>query len=50
MSFTTTDRALELAKLGEGCRILDIGCGEGDVVAYLTEKCRMKAEGIDMNL
>ena len=50
MSFTTTDRALELAKLGEGCRILDIGCGEGDVVAYLTEKCGMEAEGIDMNL
>ena len=44
MSFTTTDRALELAKLGEGCRILDIGCGEGDVVAYLTEKCGREAE------
>lgn len=50
MSFTITDRALELAKLGEGCRVLDIGCGEGDVVAYLTEKCGMEAEGIDMNL
>ena len=50
MSFTTTDRALELAKLEKAGRILDIGCGEGDVVAYLTEKYGMEAEGIDMNL
>jgi ubiquinone/menaquinone biosynthesis C-methylase UbiE len=50
MSFTTTDRALELAKVQKGSRILDIGCGDGDVVAYLAEKCGMEAEGIDINL
>ena len=45
-----TDRGLELAGLRPGSRILDIGCGEGDTVAYLQEEKGMQAEGIDMNL
>lgn len=48
--FDITDRALELAGLKEGSKFLDIGCGEGDTVAHLTEDCGMHAEGIDMNL
>ena len=48
--FDITDRGLELARFKEGSRILDIGCGEGDTVAHLTEDLGMKAEGIDMNL
>ena len=45
-----TDRGLALAGLRSGSRILDIGCGEGDTVAYLKEVQGMDAEGIDMNL
>lgn len=48
--FQLTDRGVQLAKLGEGSRILDIGCGEGDTVAYLAEKYAMKTEGIEMSL
>ena len=45
-----TDRGLELAGLWPGSRMLDIGCGEGDTVAYLQDEKGMQAEGIDMNL
>lgn len=45
-----TDRGVELAALREGSRVLDIGCGEGDTVAYLGEQYGIRAEGIDMNL
>lgn len=45
-----TDRGLELAGLRSGSRVLDIGCGDGDTVAYLKETKGMDAEGIDLNL
>lgn len=48
-TFDITERALELTGLEKGSRLLDIGCGEGDDVAWLTKK-GMRAEGIDMNL
>ena len=44
------DRAVEMAGLKKGSRILDIGCGEGDTVAYLRDELGMDAEGIDTNL
>lgn len=48
--FEITDRGIELAKLKEGSRVLDIGCGEGDTVNRLNTKYGMKAEGIEMSL
>lgn len=45
-----TQRGLEMAGLKEGGRVLDVGCGEGDSVAWLNEEKGMKAEGIDINL
>lgn len=48
--FDITDRGMELAGLKKGSRLLDIGCGEGDTVAHLSEDLGMNAEGIDMNL
>ena len=48
--FAITDRGLEIAGLKKGDRVLDIGCGEGDTVAYLKEELGMEAEGIDMSL
>ncbi len=48
--FDITDKATEAAGLKKGDRVLDIGCGEGDTVAHLSEKYGLKAEGIDMNL
>ncbi|MGN0693709.1 MAG: DVU_1556 family methyltransferase [Lentihominibacter sp.] len=48
--FSITDRGIELAGLGKGARVLDIGCGEGDTVNRLNTKYGMKAEGIEMSL
>ncbi|MDO4544801.1 MAG: methyltransferase domain-containing protein [Bacillota bacterium] len=48
--FTITDRAVELANFKKGSKLLDIGCGEGDTIAHLTEDLGMEAEGIEMNL
>ena len=47
--FESTNKALEKANYKMGSRILDIGCGEGDTVDYLS-KMGLKAEGIDINL
>ena len=47
---TTIDRGIELAGIKEGSRILDIGCGEGDVLNHLVSDLGMKGEGIDINL
>ncbi len=47
--FQITDRAIELAKLKKGFKVLDVGCGEGDTVNHLNE-LGMEAEGIDMSL
>lgn len=46
----TIDRGIELAGLKEGSRVLDIGCGEGDVLAHLVKDLGMKGEGIDIDL
>ena len=46
----TIDRAVKAAGLKEGSRILDIGCGEGDVLEHLVTDLGMKAEGIDINV
>lgn len=48
--FDITDKAIEIAGLKKGHRVLDIGCGEGDTVHHLEADMGMKAEGIDMNL
>lgn len=42
-----TRRALGLAELGAGCRILDAGCGSGVTVACLIDEWSMDAVGID---
>ncbi|MDO4745768.1 MAG: methyltransferase domain-containing protein, partial [Bacillota bacterium] len=47
--FAITDKAIEIAGLKKGDKILDIGCGEGDTVAHFNQ-LGMDAEGIDMSL
>lgn len=44
------EKGLKEAGLKPGMRILDIGCGDGEAVAYLTHELGMKAEGIDTNV
>jgi Methylase involved in ubiquinone/menaquinone biosynthesis len=42
-----TKKAIELAKLQSGARVLDMGCGEGDTVALLKDEYGFEAIGID---
>lgn len=45
--FELTKEGMEKAGLKKGSRILDIGCGEGNTVAYLTDELGMDVTGID---
>ncbi len=45
-----TDRALALAQLPAGARVLDVGCGLGTTVAYLVDRCGLRAVGLDASL
>jgi ubiquinone/menaquinone biosynthesis C-methylase UbiE len=42
-----TIKAIETAKLPEGARVLDVGCGEGDTVALLANQYGFDAVGVD---
>jgi ubiquinone/menaquinone biosynthesis C-methylase UbiE len=42
-----TKRAMSLAGLGRGARVLEIGCGSGAIVGWLRDACHMRAVGID---
>lgn len=42
-----TKRGVELAGLKAGDRLLDIGCGSGESVAFLRKHCGIEARGID---
>lgn len=46
---TLTKKAMDIAGLAEGSRILDVGCGCGKTVEYLKEKFQMQAMGIDIS-
>lgn len=47
--FLITERALLLTKFIPGASILDLGCGTGLTVEYLTQKYRFKIYGLDKN-
>jgi SAM-dependent methyltransferase len=47
--FHLTERGLSLCGFGAGARIVDVGCGTGASVAYLREKHRFKALGVDVS-
>ena len=42
-----TKKAVELAKLPEGAKALDVGCGDGDTVALLREEFGFQTTGAD---
>ena len=44
-----TKKAIEKAKLPEGAKALDIGCGEGDTAALLNEEFGFDATGVDLS-
>jgi len=44
-----TDRALELAALPAGSRVLDVGCGDGLAVEHLVRRHAMRATGVDLS-
>jgi len=44
-----TQRAVALAALRSGSLVLDIGCGTGAAMRYLTESCSFRAIGIDLS-
>jgi len=44
-----TKKAIEIANLPEGAKVLDVGCGEGDTVALLSEQYGFDAIGVDLS-
>lgn len=42
-----TERAVELARLAAGARVLDVGCGLGTTVAHLEAAYGLRATGVD---
>ncbi len=46
---TLTKEAFKLAGLGSGSKILDVGCGSGETVAYLANSQKSEAVGIDLS-
>ena len=44
-----TKKAVELAGLQKGAKVLDVGCGEGDTVAMLRDELGLDAAGVDMS-
>jgi len=47
--FLLTERGLSLCGFSPGARIVDVGCGTGASVAYLQEKHRHRALGVDVS-
>lgn len=46
--FSLTERGLSRCGFTRGARIVDVGCGTGASVAYLRERYRFKALGVDL--
>ena len=44
-----TERALELAGLASGARVLDLGCGEGVTAEHLERRFGLRVAGIDVS-
>jgi len=47
--FLITEKALQICSFQKGAEILDLGCGSGATVDYLTQKYGYKAFGLDLN-
>ena len=47
--FRITKEAIEFCQFPKGATILDIGCGEGDTINFLTENYGLKVTGIDLD-
>jgi arsenite methyltransferase len=47
-SFEITDKAIRFCSFKKGAEILDLGCGSGATVDYLTQKYGFKTSGLDI--
>ena len=49
LSAAKVDQVLSMLELPRGARVLDLGCGKGEILVRLAERCGVRGEGVDRN-
>jgi len=49
LSVAKVDQVLSMLELPRGARVLDVGCGKGEMLVRLYERCEARGVGVDLN-
>ena len=49
LSAAKVDQVLSMLELPRGARVLDLGCGKGEILVRLAERCGVRGEGVEAN-